>query len=138
MELDKHTQEKVDKLARSIMSDLCLFALSWSTEAASAPEKYQATFDKTMDIIRSLITRQHPDFAFVFPIDVEIRKESALFVVDPKNLPGSPSIGRGVVFDSALGDFLRAYQKELGLNITVHESALPAEMARRRRALASR
>lgn len=70
---------------------------------------------------------------------IQIRKENgAIFVVDPVSKPGSPKIGRGVTMEGALGNFLIAYQEELGLEIEVHETALPAEMARRRRAMARR
>lgn len=72
------------------------------------------------------------------PTTIEIRKGDNQFVVDPTNLPGCPILGRGRTLQEALGNFLIAYQKELGLTINVHESAQPAEQARRRRELAQR
>jgi hypothetical protein len=58
--------------------------------------------------------------------------------VDPVELPGSPSVGHGKTIEEALGNFLIAYQKELGLDIVVDESAKKAEKKRRRDALAQR
>jgi hypothetical protein len=69
---------------------------------------------------------------------IQIRKEGKVFVVDPVSLPGSPAQGRGVTFDAALGDFLRNHQERLHIEIEVHETAMPAEEARRRRAMARR
>jgi hypothetical protein len=58
--------------------------------------------------------------------------------VDPVELAGSPTVGRGKTIEEALGNFLISYQKELGLDITVDESAQKAENKRRRDALAQR
>ena len=58
--------------------------------------------------------------------------------VDPVELSGSPSVGRGKTIEEALGNFLIAYQKYLGLDIVVDESAQKAENKRRRDALAQR
>jgi hypothetical protein len=58
--------------------------------------------------------------------------------VDPVELPGMPPVGRGKTIEEALGNFLIAYQKELGLEISVDASAKKAEKKRRRDALAHR
>jgi hypothetical protein len=58
--------------------------------------------------------------------------------IDPVELPGSPSVGRGNTIEEALGNFLIAYQKELGLDSEVDESAKKAEKKRRKDALAQR
>jgi hypothetical protein len=62
------------------------------------------------------------------------------FQVEPKGAPGSPKVGRGRTLVEAFGDFLIAYQKELG--ITEIDLAAPeaqhAEAARRKRELSRR
>jgi predicted RNase H-like HicB family nuclease len=58
--------------------------------------------------------------------------------VDPVELPGACAVGRGNTIEEALGNFLIAYQKELGLDIEVDASAQKAENKRRRDALAQR
>jgi hypothetical protein len=58
--------------------------------------------------------------------------------VDPVEKPGACAVGRGKTIEEALGNFLICYQKELGLEITVDESAQKAENKRRRDALAQR
>lgn len=60
------------------------------------------------------------------------------FEVDPVEKPGSPAVGRGRTMLEALGNFLICYQKELGLNIVVDESAQASERQRRRRELSKR
>jgi len=60
------------------------------------------------------------------------------YEVDPVELCGSPSVGRGQTMLEALGNFLICYQKELGLDIVVDGSAQAAEKERRRRELAKR
>lgn len=71
-------------------------------------------------------------------IKIEIKKIGNRFCCDPTERPGSPKMGWGPTMDAALGDFLRVYQEELGIEITVHETAVPAETQRRRKALSSR
>jgi hypothetical protein len=69
---------------------------------------------------------------------VVIRKQFGILEADPVELPGSPSVGRGKTIEETLGNFLIAYQKELGLEIIVDESAQRAENKRRRDALKNR
>lgn len=58
---------------------------------------------------------------------VVIRERSKGWLeVDPVEFPGSPAVGRGSTIEEALGNFLICYQKELGLEITVDESAQKA------------
>jgi hypothetical protein len=66
------------------------------------------------------------------------KRYGGMFVVDPVDIPGSPLCGWGRTMDSAMGDFLRAYQKELGLEIELSPEVQKTEMARRRRELAKR
>lgn len=58
--------------------------------------------------------------------------------VDPVELPGACAVGRGKTIEEALGNFLICYQKKLGLDIIVDESAQKAEKKRRKDALAQR
>jgi len=67
-----------------------------------------------------------------------IRKEGETFIVDPQGRRGAYRIGMGRTMDAALADFLRGYQKELGLDIEIEDSAWPAELARRKRELKKR
>ena len=69
---------------------------------------------------------------------VVIKKQGGVLIADPVEKPGSPSIGMGKTIEECMGNFLIAYQKELGLEIIVDESAKPAENKRRRDALAQR
>lgn len=67
-----------------------------------------------------------------------IKKVGTKFCVDPVLRSGSPRVGWGSTMDAAMGDFLRAYQEELGIEIVLDASAEPAEKERRRRALSTR
>ena len=70
---------------------------------------------------------------------IKISKQHGWFVVDPVDSPGCPYMGRGHTMDAALADFLRIYQKELGIEeITLDDAAQKTELARRRRELAKR
>jgi hypothetical protein len=62
---------------------------------------------------------------------VKISKRGDRFEVDPVDVPGSAAIGKGNSIDEALGDFLRHYQAELGVQIEVDASAQEAEQQRR-------
>ena len=64
---------------------------------------------------------------------IVIKKQGKCFYVDPTDKPGSTRVGMGGTMDAAIADFVRIYQGELGLEITVDESAQPAELGRRRR-----
>lgn len=69
---------------------------------------------------------------------ITISKRSGDFIVDPVEQCGAAFRGYGRTMDAAIASFVRYYQKDLGLDITVDGSALPAEMARRRRELSKR
>ena len=69
---------------------------------------------------------------------IKIYKLGSGYMVDPIDKPGSPSCGRGRTMDQAIADFIRIYQKELGLEIEVDGSAMPTEMRRRQRELRKR
>jgi hypothetical protein len=69
---------------------------------------------------------------------IVIKDHGGSIEVDPVELPGSPPVGRGSTIAEALGNFLICYQKELGLEIEVDDSAKKAEKKRRRDELAKR
>jgi hypothetical protein len=69
---------------------------------------------------------------------VQVSKQGDTFVVDPVDLSGSPKIGRGTTLVEALGNFLIAYQKELGLEFEIDPTAQAAEDQRRMDALNQR
>lgn len=69
---------------------------------------------------------------------IKISKSGNRFLVDPLERSGSPRIGVGASMDAALGDFLRSYQEELGVEIELDPSVESAELARRKRSLSSR
>jgi hypothetical protein len=69
---------------------------------------------------------------------IVIKDHGGSIEVDPVELPGSPAVGRGSTIAEALGNFLICYQKELGLEIEVDDSAKKAEKKRRRDELAKR
>jgi hypothetical protein len=71
-------------------------------------------------------------------VKIEIKKIGNRFCADPIDRPGSPQCGWGSTMDAALGDFLRAYQDQLGVVIEIDETAQKAETERRRKALSSR
>lgn len=60
------------------------------------------------------------------------------FEVDDPSQPGSPPVGRSNKRCNAIGDFLHTNQRRLDVFIDVDETAMPAELARRRRELARR
>lgn len=62
---------------------------------------------------------------------IKISKRGSRFEADPVDLPGSPPVGKGDTITEALGDFLRHYQAELGVQIEVDASAVEAEQKRR-------
>lgn len=69
---------------------------------------------------------------------VQVRKVGTKFIADPIGSSSSPACGLGSTFDAALGDFLRVYQQELGVEIVVHETTEKTEAERRRRELSKR
>jgi hypothetical protein len=71
-------------------------------------------------------------------VKVVIRKCGKSLEADPVERSGSPAVGRGDTIEECLGNFLIAYQHELGLEIIVDPSAKRAEEKRRRDALAQR
>jgi hypothetical protein len=72
------------------------------------------------------------------PTKIKISKVMERFCVEPVGAPGTPKVGWGRTMAEAFGSFLCNYQKELGLEIEVDATALPAETARRKRELARR
>lgn len=68
---------------------------------------------------------------------IVIYKNGDEFTADP-DTPGQPPVGRGKTMEEALGNFLRAYQRELGVHITVHSSAWDDELKRREEELSKR
>lgn len=69
---------------------------------------------------------------------IRISKQGDSFVADPVDKPGMPAVGRGATIAEALGDFLIHYQKDLGLQIELDESAERAEAARWLKTVAQR
>lgn len=69
---------------------------------------------------------------------VKISKRGNRFEAAPVEIPGSPPVGKGDSITEALGDFLRHYHAELGVDIEVDASAQDAEQERRAAALAQR
>jgi hypothetical protein len=67
-----------------------------------------------------------------------ISKRGATFTVDDPTRPGSPPVGRGLTMKGAIGDWLHHNQAEMGITFCVDDSAMPAELARRRREMAQR
>jgi hypothetical protein len=68
-----------------------------------------------------------------------IKKYGDSFAVDPIDAQGSPRMGVGRTMDAALADFLRIYQKELGITeITLDDKATQTELRRRNRELKKR
>lgn len=67
-----------------------------------------------------------------------ISKRLGRFEVDEPTRPGSPPVGRGRTMAEALGDWLKNNQRDLDIFIDVHATAMPAELARRKRELARR
>lgn len=74
-------------------------------------------------------------YQMVGAMKIRIHKQESQFVVNPVDKSGSPACGKGRTIDAALADFLRIYQKELGLEIEVDLTAKRAELDRRRRGL---
>ena len=73
------------------------------------------------------------------PTRLRVYREGKQFIVDPVNMPGSPSIGRGTTLLEAYGSFFIEHQKALGIEvIDVEPSAQAAEVQRRKDALSSR
>lgn len=66
-----------------------------------------------------------------------IRKSGSRFIAEPST-SGACRIGVGSTMDAAMGDFLRGYQKELGVEIILDDSVQKTEVERQRRALSSR
>lgn len=70
---------------------------------------------------------------------IVIRKHNPKsFEADPVDRPGACAVGRGRSIVEALGNFLLAYQEELGITIEIDESAKKSELNRRARELAKR
>jgi hypothetical protein len=69
---------------------------------------------------------------------IKIYKYDYGYEVAPDPIVGSPYVGRGKTMEYAMGDFLRCYQKDIGLEIIVDESAWSSELRRRKRELAKR
>lgn len=61
-----------------------------------------------------------------------------ILTADPIERSGSPKMGLGKTIEECLGSFLITYQKELGLDIEVDDSAKLYEEKRRADALAQR
>jgi hypothetical protein len=69
---------------------------------------------------------------------LRISKEDGRFMVNDPELPGSPYVGRGRTMLEAIGGFFHAHQTRLGIDFEVDDTAVPAEMRRRRRELRRR
>lgn len=69
---------------------------------------------------------------------IRISKREGRIEADPVDLPGSPAVGRGKTIPEALGNFVIAHQRRLGLIIETDESAKADEEARRRQELHGR
>jgi hypothetical protein len=67
-----------------------------------------------------------------------IEKQGSSFVVDCKDWPGSPYIGRGDTMIEAVGSFFHCNQDKLGIEFVVDETAQPDEIRRREQELAKR
>lgn len=72
-------------------------------------------------------------------MNILLAKVHGCFEVRPDpEPPGMYKVGRGITMESALGDFLRNYQEELGVKILVDPTAQEAERLRRRVELSKR
>lgn len=69
---------------------------------------------------------------------IKIFKFDYGFEVQPDPCIGSPYVGRGHTVNDAIANYIRIYQHQLGLEITVDESAWPTELRRRERELRKR
>lgn len=70
---------------------------------------------------------------------IYVKKDCDTFEVGIVDATGSPRVGRGKSMNKALVDFLRIYQKALGIeSITLDEEATKVEVKRRKKELANR
>lgn len=71
------------------------------------------------------------DANHIEPITLNVSSVDSLVTVDDQTLPGSPPVGRGRTIYEAIGRWFHLHQERLGIKFNVHESAKPAEVARR-------